>query len=170
MDLTQDVLRGMLATIFAVDPMYVLPRQGNWFNPQDMLPTAEKPKTWVAFDIEFDKPLDIVHYQGNAGSGFGNDSVQHRTANIVLQLVGTRAHSLAYSVGHWIHNQTVRDQLALIEGQLFGDVGAITTTDFHQDGANTVKAYNVRFRVVWVSRIPTGQGLFEDVAFQGKVV
>ena len=57
MDLTQDVLRGMLATIFAVDPMYVLPRQGNWFNPQDMLPTAEKPKTWVAFDIEFDKPL-----------------------------------------------------------------------------------------------------------------
>jgi hypothetical protein len=170
MDLTLDTLRGMLVAIFGVDEKYVVPRQGDWFNPQDMLPTAEKPMTWLAFDIEDDTPIDLAHFQGDPASGAGNDSVQHRTARITLQFVGTRGHTMALTVGHWIHNQKVRDQLALVEGQLYGDSGSVRTSDFYQDGENTVKAYNVTVRVAWTSRVATGQGLMESLQFQGKVV
>lgn len=170
MNLTGDTLRAMLVVIFGVDQKYVVPQQGNWFNPQDMLPTPEKPMTWCAYNILFDRPLDIAQFQGDAASGYGNDSVQHRVATIKLQLVGTKAHDLALSVGHWIHNQRVRDQLVLVEGQLFGDVGDVTSIDFYQDGANTVKAFNVQFRVAWTSRIATGQEVMEPMAFQGGIV
>ena len=166
MQLTNAVLRAILAAIFEVDEKYVVPKQGTWFNPQDMLSVADgKPKTWVAFLIEGDRPIDVAHFQGDPASGAGNDSVQHRVASVALQFVGDRAHELALTVGHWIHRDTVRTQLAQVEGQLFGDVGDITGSDFYQDGENTVLAYNVRLRVAWTSRIPTGQGIMEDVEF-----
>jgi hypothetical protein len=167
LNLTSKTLQAMLAAIFAVDPMYVVPKQGNWFNPQDMLSTALKPKTWIAFAIPRDVPVDVAHFQGNVLSGAGNDSVQHRIATITLQFVGDKANDFALTVGHWSHRDDVRAQLYLVEGQLFGDSSEITTTDFLQDGVNDVKAYNVMLRVAWTSRIPTGQGIMPNVKFTG---
>jgi hypothetical protein len=167
MDLTSQNLQAILSSIFAVDPMYVVPKQGTWWNPQTMLSTAAKPLTWIAFRIDSDRPVDIAHFQGSTVGTGGNDSVQHRIASIALQFVGDKAHSLAFTVGHWIHNDNVRAQFALVEGVVLGDIGDITTTDFYQDAENNVKAYNVRLRVAWTSRIPTGQGIMPGVKFTG---
>jgi hypothetical protein len=124
--------------------------------------------TWVAYSIDGDRPMDIAHFQGELPGS--NWSVQHRIAALVLQFVGTYAHELALSVGHWSHNSVVAAQFYLVEGRVMGDVGDIRMTDFFQDGENTVKAYNVRVNVVWVSRIDTGQGAMEDLVFEGEVV
>ena len=167
MDLTSATLQTMLATIFGVDPMYVVPRQGTWWSPA-MLSTSEKPKTWVAYAIESDKPLDIAHFQGDISTT--NDSVQHRIASLALQFVGDVAHELALSVGHWIHNPVVAAQFDLVEGRVMGDVGDLTITDFYQEGANTVKAYNVRLRIAWTSRITTGQGVMPGIKITGGLI
>jgi hypothetical protein len=167
-NLTSETLRDMLVAIFGVDEKYVVPKQGNWWNPQDMLSTPDKPKTWVAYSIEDDRPVDVVHYQPS-DNGTSPDSVQHRIANCVLQCVGERAHDLALSVGHWIHNPVAQAQFYMVEGRLMGDVGRVTCTDFFQDGLNTVKAYNVAFRIAWTSRIASNQGLMENIVFEGEV-
>jgi hypothetical protein len=167
MDLTSENLQKSLAAIFNVDPMYVVKKEGRVWNPQDFLPQPLKPRTWVAFMIEYDKPIDIAHFQGTVQSGLGNDSVQHRTANISLQFIGDQAETLALTVGHWIHRDDVKAQLDLYEAQLFGDSGDITSSDFYQDGVNDIKAKNVKIRIAWTSRIPTGQGIMPNIEFTG---
>jgi len=154
MELNQTSLRTILATVLSVDPKYVVPKQGNWWNPQDQL-TEPKPSTWCAYRIGAALPLTLPFYDVDAISG-EHISVEHRVATITLQFVGAQAEDLANSVGHWIHRQDVRVQLATISAQLYGDSSAVTVTDFSQEGNNDVLAYNTSFRLVWASRIATG--------------
>ena len=48
MELNQTTLRGILAAILSVDQKYVVPKQGNWFNPQEANANIEN---WCAYQI-----------------------------------------------------------------------------------------------------------------------
>ena len=173
--LNEAFLLSVLPGILALDPKYVVPRQGNWYNPQDHLEPMEKPMTWCAFAIEDDVPVDAPHYVTDPLDPTKNWSVQHRIATVSLQFVGPRAMASAASVGHWLHRQDVFEALSEIDARLIGSASAVSVVDFAQEGANTVKAYTVRVRVAWASEIETGQTLTTEdpawtgVQFQGKV-
>jgi hypothetical protein len=172
-ELNQTTLRQILSAILNVDPKYVVPKQGNWWNPQDSLSTPDKPKTWCAYRIEAEQPLDIAYYEQADATNFqgkANFSVQHKVATISLQFVGDLAEDLAGSVGHWSHNGSVREQLEQVGGQLYGDSGLVTVSEFFQDGLNTVLSYNVRIRIVWASTVETAQPPMPDMVFGGGVV
>ena len=47
MELNQTTLRGILAAVLSVDPKYVVPKQGNWWNPQD----GQRNIEWCAYQI-----------------------------------------------------------------------------------------------------------------------
>lgn len=172
-ELNQTTLRDFLSAALSLDEMYIVPLQGNWFQPQDMLSTPDKPMTWCAYRIESSVPLDIPYYEPAPATdredGDNNWSVQHKVATIHLQFVGDLAEDLANSVGHWLHSGAVRQQLDIVGGQLYGDSGDVRATDFYQEGANSVLAYNVRFRIVWASTIETAQPLMPDMAFEGGI-
>jgi hypothetical protein len=157
--LDEAFLLSILPGILALDPKYVVPRQGNWYNPQDHLEPMEQPKTWCAFAIEDDVPIDAPHYALDPLNPGANWSVQHRIAAVALQFVGTRAKASATSIGHWLHRQDVFAALSQIDGRLIGSESKISTVDFVQEGANTVKAYTVRIRIAYASEIETGQTL-----------
>lgn len=165
--LNEETLAPMLATILDLDPSFVVPKQGNWFNPQDMTPTPQKPMTWCAYAIDDEEPIDLPHYV--ADSTPANWSVQHKRARLVLQFVGTDAKRLASSVGHWVLRQSAQDQFALVDGRIMGDSGRVRATDFYQDGENTVKAYNTSVGIIYASEIETGQDVVTEVDFQGVV-
>ena len=59
---TEAVLEGILATILACDSKYVIPRQGNWYNPQDNTADPLKPDTWCGYAIEDEDPFDQPFY------------------------------------------------------------------------------------------------------------
>jgi hypothetical protein len=151
-------LLAALVTIFGVGSGYVVLKQGNWYNPQATVDNSPgtKPKTWVAVRIDGERKVDLPHYVADAVSG-KNWSVVHKIAKLTLQFVGDQAEDLANSVAHWTHNQVVRDQFAQFDGTVFGDCGDVIVTDFDQQGANTVFAYNVEVKIGWADEIDTLQ-------------
>ena len=147
-------LRTTLATIFGIDPQYVVPRQGNWFNPQAGEENPAKPLTWCAYKIEGERGITVAHY---ASDGVKNYSVVHKTAQLTLQFVGDQAEDLANSIAHWSHRQDVADGFSAYDAKVFADSGDVIVSDFDQQGVNTVYAYNVRVRIVWADEIDSGQ-------------
>jgi hypothetical protein len=168
--LDEAFLISILPGILALDAQYVVPRQGNWWNPQDHLEPMAQPKTWCAFAIEDDVPVDAPHYAPDPANPGANWSVQHRIATVALQFVGSRAKASATSVGHWLHRADVFAALSQIDGRLIGSASAISVVDFVQEGANTVKAYTVRIRIAYASEIETGQTLTTVAPTWTKVV
>jgi len=157
-------LGATLATIFGVDPQYVVPRQGNWFSPQAKEQNPAKPLTWCAYRIDGQRPITAAFYAADKTPK--NWSVAHKVGTLTLQLVGDMAEDLANSVAHWTHRQDVQDGFAAYDARVFADGGDVTVTDFDQQGVNTVFAYNVRVRIVWADEIDTGQGLMPMITFQ----
>ena len=156
MALTQSTLRSTLAAIFSVDEKYIVPKQGNWFNPQDMLATPDKPSTWVAFRIDKGSPrtmpfLAMSTKMVEEVEAHIEESVTVYISTVTLQIVGTLAETLAQSVAHWMNRTDVSEAFDLIDASIIASTYDYTVLDFYQDGANNVLSYNVKFRVQWTS-------------------
>ena len=163
-------LRATLATVLGVDPQYVVPRQGNVFNPQAGEPNPARPRTWCGFRIDGERTVTAPHYVPN-GTPAKNYSVVHKTATVSLQFVGDQAEDLANSVAHWPHDAVAQDAFGAYDGRVFADSGDIVVTDFDQQGANTVLAYNVRIRIVWADEIDSQETRpMEPVVFTTPVI
>jgi hypothetical protein len=174
--LNETTLAGMFAAILNLPQAYVVPKQGNWWNPQDsaallmaVLPGSQRPQTWCAFALEDETPLDIAHYVQDGATPPNNWSVQHKIANLVLQFVGTNAMALASSIGQWTNNALAQAQFALVDGRVCASSGRVRATDFLQEGENTVKSYNVALRVIYAGEIPTGQDYLTGATLQGVI-
>ena len=169
MRLNQKNLGPLLATILGVEEKYVVPRQGNVWNPQLVDSDTGRPVTWCAYRIDGERPVTVSHFVADAESTPRNWSVQHKTATVTLQFIGDIAEDLANDVGHWTHREAVRAALAQFDAQLYGDSGEVIVSDFDQQGANTVLAYNVRFRMVWADEIDTEQDHIIGMVMVGEV-
>lgn len=148
MALSQSTLRSTLATILSVDPKYIVPKQGNWFNPQDMLPSEERPLTWIAYRISNAKPRMIPVLIEDTD---GKRSINFIVSKVDLQIVGTRAEELSISTVHWLKRQDVITAFEAIGASLMAEDFSYYVLDFYQDGGNNILSYNVSFRVIWES-------------------
>ena len=165
MALTQKTLRGILAKVLSVDEKLIIPKQGNWWNPQE---NANKPATWCAYMIRSNVPRTVPFYtSGNEGKT--NCAVTEKIATIDLQFVGTQSEELAQSVALWPLRSDVQDAFAEVRGAVMNDSMEAVSSNFYQDGNNTVLAWNVTFRVLWYHVIDTAQGKMEAVLMDGKI-
>jgi hypothetical protein len=174
--LTEQLLAGMIAAILNFPPAYVVPRQGNWWNPQDsaallqaVLPNTQRPNTWCAFALEDENPIDLPHYVQDSATPPNNWAVQHCKAMLAIQVVGTNAKAIASSVGLWLINEVAQAQFALVDGRITGSPGRLSAVDFLQDGNNTVLAYTKRIGVIYAVEVPTGQDVLAGAVFSGVV-
>lgn len=174
--LTNALTQSMIANILDFDPHYVVPKQGNWWNPQDsaallqaVLPDSQRPQTWCAFTFEGGVPIDSPHYVQDSATPPQNWMVQHKKDTLVLQFVGTDAKRLADTVGFWVIREDVQAQFSLVDGKICGSSGAVTSVDFLQEGNNSVKAYTARLDVIYAVEIETGQDILESATFGGVV-
>lgn len=171
MELNATTLRTFLAAVMKVDEKYVVPRQGNWFNPQDMLPTAERPKTWCAYRIESNVPLTKPRYvDEDLDSDRVSAVVVNKIARVSLQFVGSDAERAASAVAFWSNREDVATLLEDFDGRLFLDQDGVRTSDFFQDGVNNVLAFNVGIRIVWGSVIVADQALVTSAVLEGEVI
>jgi hypothetical protein len=171
MELNQTTLRGILAAIFNVDQKYIVPKQGNWFNPQEADPNIEN---WCAYQIRQNRPRTTPFYNvGEQTSGQIKTKVNGvavlKIADIDLQFVGPQSEELAESVAAWPLRNDVAEQFQTVQGAIMnGEFNAVSST-FMQDGNNTVMAWNVTIRVQWYSIIDTNQGLMPYLNLNGKI-
>ena len=172
MELNQTTLRGILAQILSVDPKYVVPKQGNWWNPQSKDPNID---TWCAYQIKSNRPRTAPFY--NEGSVTQqsittpvNGMAVLKIAEIDLQFVGKKSEELANSVSMWPFRSDVKSEFQKVHGAIMNDEYDAISSYFHQDGANTVMAWNTTIRVLWYSILDTNQGRMPALDLQGNVI
>jgi hypothetical protein len=168
MELDQTNLRIILKNIFQVDEKYIIPLQGNWFNPQNILSKNEKPSTWIAFRIRSNKPttepfssLELVTINEQVVKQ--NWVNQYKIAIIDLQFVGSKAEKLANGISLWIKRTDVKEQFETVKGKLMSDELSVIPKDFFQEGLNSIISYNVQIKIYWLYEILTTQEVVEEI-------
>lgn len=167
MELNQSTLRGILAAILSVDESFVVPKQGNWWNPQENL--EGKPYTWCAYRIKSNKPRTAPYYFPASGTAEQNRAAVQKIADIELQFVGTDSETLAENVAMWPLRSDVRAQFSTVHGSVMYDDMTAFSTPFAQEGTNTVMAWNVTFRVLWVSLLNATQDVLTSAYMGGQI-
>jgi len=145
-----------LALVLGVPAQYVVPLQGNWYNPTAAENNPLKPKTWCAYKFQSHRPRVLAHFVPDSVPAIW--SVQEKISRLIMQFVGDIAEDLANDVGHWTHDELVRTALALFDGTLLGVSGEATSSIFDMEGGNVVTAWNVWADIGWADEVPTGQG------------
>ena len=171
MELNQTTLRGILAAVLSVDPKYVVPKQGNWWNPQSKDANIAN---WCAYQIRRNRPRTAPFYQegskrvNNATTPVNSVAVL-KIAEIDLQFVGPQSEELANSVAMWPFRSDVKAQLQQVHGAIMTDEYDAVSSIFYQEGANTVMAWNTNIRVLWYSILDTSQGRMPALTFEGNI-
>ena len=171
MELNQTTLRGILATIFNVNEKYIVPKQGNWFNPQEANANIEN---WCAYQIRQNRPRTVPFYNvGSQTSGQITTKVNAvavlKIAEIDLQFVGPQSEALAESIAMWPFRTDVAAQFKTVQGAIMNDEYDAISSPFMQDGNNTVLAWNTTIRVLWYSIQDTNQGPMPALTLNGRI-
>jgi hypothetical protein len=98
-----------------------------------------------------------------------NSAIILKIASIELQFVGPRSEELAQSVALWPLRGDVQAQFAQIKGSvMYSDYTAVSS-DFYQDGLNTVVAWNIPdLRVLWYDSMETSQKPIKTIDIGGR--
>ena len=167
MELNQTTLRGILAAVLSVDPKYVVPKQGNWWNPQSKEANIAN---WCAYQIKRNRPRTAPFYnEGSEDDTKVNGVAVLKIAEIDLQFVGPQSEELANSVAMWPFRSDVKTQFQTVHGAIMTDEYDAISSYFHQDGANTVMAWNTTIRVLWYSILDTSQGPMPALTLEGNI-
>ena len=168
MELNQTTLRGILAAILSVNPKYVVPKQGNWWNPQDKEANIAN---WCAYQIKRNRPRTAPFYDEGKNNGQPVNGVAVlKIAEIDLQFVGPQSEELANSIAMWPFRSDVKSEFQKVHGAIMNDEYDAVSSIFHQDGGNTVTAWNVpNVKVLWYSLQDTDQGAMPYINLNGKI-
>ena len=167
--ITQTTLRTILKTIFQVDEKYIVPKQGNWWNPQDSLNSG----TWIAYLIRNSSPTATAFMQTGTlpTGGIGSElATSYTISDIELQIVGKDAEMIANSIQLWLTRPDIVDLFDSYHAQLCADgLGDWTASVFSQEGLNTNIAFNTRFRVQWANMINISGTKLDTVNITGDL-
>ena len=171
MELNQTTLRGILAAVLSVDPTYVVPKQGNWWNPQAKNANIAN---WCAYQIRRNRPRTAPFYHEGSETQQGVKTPVHgvavlKIADIDLQFVGPQSEELANSVAMWPFRSDVKAQFQQVHGAIMTDEYDAISSNFYQEGANTVMAWNVTISVLWYSILDTNQGRMPALSLEGNI-
>lgn len=172
MQLNQTTLRGILAAILSVDEKYVVPKQGNWWNPQA---SGNNVANWCAYKIKSNKPRTAPFYQAiekttNNASVVKNNVGVLKIATVELQFVGPLSEQLAQSVAMWPLRSDVKTQFQSVNGAVMYDDYTAISSDFYQDGNNTVVAWNVpAVQILWYDLLETNQQQLTTIDIGGRI-
>lgn len=165
MQLNQTTLRGILAAVLSVDEKYIVPKQGNWWNPQEK---NNNVANWCAYRIKSNRPRTVPYYK-ELTDGV-NSVVTLKLAEIELQFVGPQSEQLAQSVAFWPLRTDVQEQLAQVHGSIMQEDFTAIPSDFYQNGNNTVVAWNIPdIKILWYDTMETTQSVLKTIETGGKI-
>jgi hypothetical protein len=172
--LTQSFVRDLLVQGFGADPKFVVPKQGNWWNPQDRAKDGQKPATWCAYRIASSRGRSIPFYQiveQESPIPDLNVSTAYMISVIEVQLIGELAEVSAMSIAHWLNREDLKLALDNVNAQFMASgLGDYIVSNYSQDGENTVLAYNSKIMIQWASTIDTAQVILNTANLSGNVI
>lgn len=146
-----------------MSPTYIIPKQGNWFNVIDNMTEGLKVDTWCAYRIKNTRSITHSFYD-NLTDGSGNIMTKAMVSTVDVQLVGLNAEYGVQSMAHW----GMRSDIGIFLGAsgmalLPAGLGEYVVSDFRQEGANTVLAFNASFDMAWLNEIATSQQILTQI-------
>ena len=162
--LTQKVLRSILAKTLSLDECFVVPMQGNWFNPQNF----SGPSTWVGFLISSARSKTVPYFNQVNNPDKPPVSIVQKISTVTLQFIGELAEDMANTVCHWPHRYDVISLFSDANAAMFLDGGNVITSPLGQAGGNDVLAYNVEFNIQWGSEIQSEQKMLNFASVHGS--
>ena len=163
MELNQKTLRGILAQILLVDEKYIVPKQGNWWNPQEQI---NSPDTWCAYIIRSNRAVTAPFYKELDGK---NCAVTEKIVTIDLQFVGPQSETIAQSITMWPLRQDVSEVLSKVQGSIMYTDAEAKSSNFYQSGNNNVVAWNTTIKILWYYILETTQSTWPQVTLNGTV-
>jgi hypothetical protein len=168
--LTQTLLQSFLSTAFGINLSFVVPKQGNWYNPQAEAADNSKPDTWCAYRVVNNKSYTLPFDDSYANPG-ENTKVVLSIASIEIQLVGLYAEQAVQSMAFWLSRTTIGNFLSTNFWALIpSDLGKYHVSSFSQDGINNVLAYNSTFRIQWANELVTLDSVLTSATLPTGVV
>lgn len=156
--ITQNTLGTILQTIFQLPDGRIVPKQGNWWNPQDITNSG----TWIAYIMRRPRPLAVPSVQ-EVGDGTIYRFVP-MMGDLELQFVGPDAEALAQSVSLWTTRSDIHALFDTYHAQIaFSGLGAYEVSNFTQNGLNSILAFNVRLSIQWANMIQVSTTLVDTI-------
>ena len=170
--LTSDLLRTILIEIFFAEAdrlafgKYIVPKQGNWYNPQDT--KTDKIATWIGYNIPFRKGK--IRARLDQDEEHNEENIVSEIVTIELQFIGAKAEEIALSVMHWNSRTDVHEAFSVVSGQLFDEEVRVIQSIYKQDGLNTIYAYNIKRRLMCENTQLTGASQLLHFTASGQVI
>lgn len=93
-----------------------------------------------------------------------------KLAEIELQIVGKDSERIAQSLSTWTLRADVKEALAKVHGSIMYEDLTATSSDFYQDGRNTVVAWNIpNMKILWYDCYETSQNVLTEITLGGNV-
>ena len=157
MSLTQSFMQNFLSAAFNVPTGFIVPKQGNWFNPQDAAPTNFQTDTWCAYKVGDGHPYQMPYFQPTL-NGSAPIATTHMKSEVEIQLVGSQAEYMAQTIALWPLRTDLQALLWPSGMALSGSrLGEYIVSNFAQDGLNSVLAYNTSIVIQWLNEVQTQQ-------------
>ena len=163
--LNQTTLRGILAQITSVNSDYIVPKQGNWWNPQEI--AAIKPHNWCAYSMNHQTRTAPFYHRSDDQEE--NAAVTLMRSEISLQFVGPDSEDIAQSVALWPLRSDVQAEFKKVGGAIALEDIPVISSPFYQDGFNTVQAWNATIHVLWYKQIGTNQSKILTIGLGGHI-
>lgn len=162
--LNQKTIRGILARVLSVDASRIVPKQGNWWDPNGR---GGRFANWCAYRISSEKPRTAPFYAEIDGT---HCAVSLVLSVLELQFVGHDSEELAQSVALWPLRKDVQEEFAAVRGSVLPEELTAYSSPFSQEGGNTETAWNVPgIKILWYNAIETDQTRLQSVEFGGSV-
>lgn len=161
--ITQTTLGAILQSIFQLPKGRIIPKQGNWWNPQDQANSG----TWIAYIIRHPRPNVRPQWQEGSTATTPIMTVS-MIGTVELQIVGKDAEALAQSISTWTIRPDIHAIFDAYQAQIaYEGLGRYEISNFIQDGANSVLAFNVSFNIQWANMIQVSQTVVTQETLAG---
>lgn len=139
---------------------YIVPLQGNWYNP-----TAERDSksTWVGYCI------DNIEYTSTAINR-GTEIIRQGKAQVHLTFIGRDAEDIAADVVFWPYRADVVKEFEKYDGVLNNKDIRIYTSLYMQEGLASTLCYNVNLTVSYNEKKQINSPLLSKVDITGEII
>ena len=140
---------------------YIIPLQGNWYNPVD---DNGKAATWVGFHI--------IHISGEVRPIMvGNQIDTFCECLLHLQFIGPQALECAQSVLNWNMRSDISKMLLdMFGGHLLCDKRRIKSSPYNQDGMNNTLLYALEIKFIFNNQEKPEMPILTGAELSGNLI
>ena len=162
-NLRMETLRRLLCNIFFENEeyiKYIVPLQGNWYNP---VADDSVGDTWIGYVIDYTNFTSAAIRKGDR-------IIRSGSAVVHLSFIGKQAESMAYSTVFWPYRVDIQSAFKSINGVLNNKDIRVFTSLYMQEGVASTLCYNVNLTIAYNEELEIASEYLRNVDISGDLI